>query len=163
MTRLEPGQEAPAFRLPSDTGEVLDLVDLRGRWVVVYFYPADGTPGCTTEATQFQEHAGELAALGVELVGCSPDPPERHQRFRSDLGLGFRLVSDPDHTTMERWGAFGEKTLYGKKHLGVIRSTVLVAPDGTVAQAWANVRANGHAERVVAAVRAVVGADADPR
>lgn len=163
MTRLEPGQEAPAFRLQADTGELLDLADLRGRPVIVYFYPADGTPGCTTEANQFQEHAGELSALGVELIGCSPDPPERHRRFRSDLGLSFRLVSDPDHATMERWGAFGEKTLYGKKHLGVIRSTVLVGPEGTVAGAWYNVRANGHAERVLAAVRALVGAGGNPR
>jgi peroxiredoxin Q/BCP len=156
MTRLEPGQQAPQFRLPDDSGGVLDLADLRGRYVVLYFYPADGTPGCTTEATQFQQRLADLEALGVEVIGCSPDQPERHQRFRSDLGLRFHLVSDPDHTTMERFGAWGEKTLYGKKHVGVIRSTVLVDPDGRVAKAWYNVRANGHADAVVSAVQALV-------
>ncbi len=147
-TAIEVGRQAPKFALPDQDGNVVDLADLRGRWVVLYFYPKDDTPGCTTEACEFTDGVEAFAGLDAVVLGCSPDSPERHRRFIAKHDLGVRLLSDPEHDTMERYGAWGEKTMYGRTSVGVIRSTVLIAPDGTVAHHWPRVKAAGHAAKV---------------
>ena len=153
MARLEAGDAAPAFTLPDQDGTDVSLQDFAGRQVVVYFYPADDTPGCTKEACQFNDNLGAFSRAGVTVVGISPDGAAKHQRFREKYGLTFPLLSDPDHSTMAAYGAWGEKTLYGKKTVGVIRSTFLIGPSGSVERAWYNVRADGHAEKVLAELR----------
>jgi len=150
MPRLEKGQPAPDFALPDEHGATVRLSDFTGRRVVVYFYPADDTPGCTKEACQFSELTTDFGDRSVEVLGISPDDGGSHARFRQKYGLSIRLLSDPTHEVMERYGAWGEKTLYGKKSVGVIRTTVLVGPDGTVERAWYHVRADGHAAKVLA-------------
>jgi len=124
---------------------------LRGRRVVVYFYPADDTPGCT-RGLQFSDLVDEYAALGVEVLGISPDGGSKHQRFRAKYGLRIALLSDPEHEVMALYGAFGPKTLYGRKSVGVIRSTFLVGEEGRIERAWYNVRADGHAAKVLEAL-----------
>jgi len=148
MAKLDVGAPAPDFELPDQDGETVRLSDLGGRWVVVYFYPKDDTPGCTTEACEFTEGIEAFRGLDAEVFGCSPDPPETHRKFIAKHGLGVRLLSDPGHEVMEAYGAWGEKTMYGRTTVGVIRSTVLVDPDGKVAHHWARVRAAGHAGKV---------------
>jgi peroxiredoxin Q/BCP len=152
MARLETGDAAPDFALDDENGAVVRLSDFSGRRVVVYFYPADDTPGCTKEACQFTERSDTFAEAGVEVVGVSPDGADKHRRFRAKYGLKVRLLSDPIHEVMESYGAWGEKTLYGKKSVGVIRTTVLIGADGRVERAWYHVRADGHAEKVLAAL-----------
>ena len=153
MARLEPGTRAPAFSLPNQDDETVSLADFAGERLVVYFYPADDTPGCTTEACQFNDQLAGFSSLSVRVLGVSPDDPTSHRAFRAKYGLNFDLLSDRDRAVMERYGAYGEKTLYGKKVLGVIRSTVVIGPDGRVEHAFYGVRANGHAERVLASLR----------
>jgi peroxiredoxin Q/BCP len=152
MTTLAQGDLAPVFSLPDQDGSAVSLADFAGRRVVVYFYPADDTPGCTKEACQFSDLVDEYAALGVEVLGISPDGGTRHQRFRAKYGLKIALLSDPTHEVMARYGAFGEKTLYGRKTVGVIRSTFLVGADGRIERAWYHVRADGHAAKVLQAL-----------
>ncbi len=154
MARLAPGEEAPPFRLKDQDGEEVSLAGYAGRRVLVYFYPQDDTPGCTKEACQFNDNLAAFEAAGVPVLGISPDPPERHREFRKKYGLSFPLLSDPSHATMERYGAWGEKTLYGRTTTGVIRSTFLVDEQGRIARAWYNVRADGHASKVLAEVQA---------
>ncbi len=154
MTKLDEGDRAPAFTLPDQDGTRVSLKDFAGKQVVVYFYPADDTPGCTKEACQFNDNLRAFSRAGVAVVGVSPDDATRHTKFRSKYGLKFPLLTDADHKAMERYGAWGEKTLYGKKTVGVIRSTFLVGPDGKVQRAWYNVRADGHAEKVLAEIGA---------
>jgi peroxiredoxin Q/BCP len=153
MTRLETGDRAPAFSLPDHDEKRLALKDLKGKPVVVYFYPADDTPGCTKEACQFNENLSTFNRAGVTVLGISPDGAAKHQRFRQKYGLKFSLLSDPEHKVMEAYGAWGEKTLYGKKSLGVIRSTFLVDETGVITRAWYNVRADGHASKVLELVK----------
>jgi thioredoxin-dependent peroxiredoxin len=153
-TRLGPGDRAPAFTLLDQDGTKVSLRDFAGKPVVVYFYPADDTPGCTKEACQFNDNLRAFARTGVAVLGVSPDGAENHTRFRQKYGLRFPLLSDTDHAVMERYGAWGEKTLYGKKSVGVIRSTFLVGPDGKIRRSWYHVKADGHAEKV----RAEIGA-----
>ncbi|MDA8186356.1 MAG: thioredoxin-dependent thiol peroxidase [Actinomycetota bacterium] len=148
--RLAPGDQAPEFSLPDHDGKPVALGDFAGRRVVVYFYPADDTPGCTKEACQFNENLAAFERAGVEVIGISPDGDAKHRRFRDKYGLGIRLLSDPAHEVMAAYGAWGEKTLYGRKTTGVIRSTFLVGPDGRVERSWYNVRADGHAAKVLA-------------
>jgi thioredoxin-dependent peroxiredoxin len=152
MAKLEAGATAPAFTLPDQDGKPVKLSAYKGQRVIVYFYPADDTPGCTKEACQFSDLRDDYAALGVDVIGISPDQRESHERFRAKYGLRVRLLSDPSHKAMERYGAWGEKTLYGKKSVGVIRSTFLIGRDGRIEQAWYNVRADGHADKVLAAL-----------
>lgn len=152
MAQLEAGDKAPAFSLKDDDGSPIALSDYRGRRVVVYFYPADDTPGCTKEACQFSDLFDEYARLGVDVIGVSPDSLDSHRRFRDKYGLTVRLASDPEHKAMERYGAWGEKTLYGKKSVGVIRSTFLIGADGRIERAWHHVRADGHAQKVLEAL-----------
>jgi peroxiredoxin Q/BCP len=152
MTTLAEGDLAPAFSLPDQDGSTVSLGDFAGRRVVVYFYPADDTPGCTKEACQFSDLVDDYAALGVQVIGISPDGGTKHQKFRAKYGLKIALLSDTDHKVMEPYGAFGPKTLYGRKTVGVIRSTFLVGPDGRIERAWHNVRADGHAAKVLQAL-----------
>jgi thioredoxin-dependent peroxiredoxin len=149
MARLDVGDRAPAFTLPDQDGAKVSLKDFAGRPVVVYFYPADDTPGCTKEACQFNDNLRAFTRADVSVVGISPDKADKHVRFRTKYGLKFPLLSDPEHKVMEKYGAWGEKTLYGKKTTGVIRSTFLIGPDGLVRRAWYNVRADGHADKVL--------------
>ena len=142
------GRKAPAFALLDQDGEKARLSDNAGRWVVLYFYPKDDTPGCTTEACEFTEGIEAFRDLDAVVLGCSPDKPEKHRAFIAKHGLKLRLLSDEDRAVMAKYGAWGEKTTYGKKVTGVIRSTVLVDPEGTIAWHWPTVKARGHAEKV---------------
>jgi thioredoxin-dependent peroxiredoxin len=153
-TRLGPGDRAPAFTLADQDGTKVALRDFAGKAVVVYFYPADDTPGCTKEACQFNDNLRAFSATGAAVLGISPDGAEKHKAFRKKYGLRFPLLSDTDHAVMERYGAWGEKTLYGKKSVGVIRSTFLIGADGLVQRAWYHVKADGHAEKVLAEIGA---------
>ncbi|MFI2752859.1 thioredoxin-dependent thiol peroxidase [Cellulomonas sp. P22] len=155
MTRLSVGDVAPDFTLPTADGGTLTLSDLRGRHVVVYFYPAAMTPGCTKEACDFRDSLASLQAAGYAVVGVSPDPVDKLARFAEQDALTFPLVSDPDRSVLEAWGAYGEKKLYGKTVAGVIRSTVVVDPEGRVELAQYNVKATGH----VAKLRRDLGLD----
>ncbi len=154
--RLSPGDPAPDFTLPSDTGEEVRLADLRGRRVIVYFYPAAMTPGCTKQACDFTDSLDSLRAAGYEVLGISPDKPEKLAKFRERDALTITLLSDADKQVMTAYGAYGEKKLYGKTVEGVIRSTFVVDEDGTIAQARYNVKATGH----VAKLRKDLGLDA---
>ncbi|WP_311208575.1 MULTISPECIES: thioredoxin-dependent thiol peroxidase [unclassified Aeromicrobium] len=155
-TRLQPGDTAPDFTLPDDTGQEVTLSSLRGGKVIVYFYPAAMTPGCTKQATDFSGALDDLQAEGYTVVGISPDKPEKLAKFRERDGLTITLLSDVDRSVMTAWGAFGEKKLYGKVVEGVIRSTVVVGEEGTVEVAQYNVKATGH----VAKLRRDLGLDA---
>ncbi|WP_205474379.1 thioredoxin-dependent thiol peroxidase [Nocardioides sp. SYSU D00038] len=146
--RLSPGDTAPDFTLTDDTGSSVTLSSLRGRKVIVYFYPAAMTPGCTKQACDFTDSLDSLRAAGYEVLGISPDRPEKLAKFRERDGLTIRLLSDPDKEVLTAWGAFGEKKLYGKVVQGVIRSTVVVDEDGTVEVAQYNVKATGHVAKL---------------
>lgn len=152
--RLTVGDRAPAFTLPSSDGGRTSLAALRGRRVVLYFYPADDTPGCTTEACDFDQRLAHFNQSSVAVLGISPDSLESHERFITKYHLRFPLMSDPTHKAMSAYGAYGEKSLYGRTVTGVIRSTFVVAPTGRIEHAFYNVRATGHADRVLAALRA---------
>jgi len=148
------GAIAPDFRLESDSGEAVTLRDFAGKWLIVYFYPRDNTPGCTIEAQQFSEAVAGLRRLGAGVVGVSKDSVKSHCGFRDKVGIKFPLLSDPDLTVHRAYGAWGTKTMYGKKVEGTIRSTFLISPDGTVARAWGRVKVDGHVDAVVRALRA---------
>lgn len=140
-TRLAPGDKAPAFSLPDADGKKVSLADYKGRHVVVYFYPAAATPGCTKQACAFRDSLSELNDAGVDVVGISPDKPEKLAKFRDAEGLTFPLLSDPDRKVLNAWGAYGEKLMYGKTVTGVIRSTFVVDEKGKIAAAQYNVKA----------------------
>jgi thioredoxin-dependent peroxiredoxin len=146
------GEAAPDFALPDAEGTVHRLSDQAGHWTVVYFYPADDTPGCTTEACQFRDLQGEITDHSADVWGISPDDAASHRRFREKFGLPFTLLSDTDHRAAETYGAWGLKTSYGRESVGLIRSTYLVDPDGRIARAWPKVKADGHAEEVLRAL-----------
>ena len=148
-SRLEPGEQAPAFSLPDDAGSTVSLDDFAGRKVIVYFYPAAMTPGCTKQACDFSESLDSLKKDGYEVVGISKDKPAKLAKFRERDHLTIPLLSDEDLSVHHAYGAWGEKTLYGKKSVGVIRSTFLVAGNGRIARAWYHVRADGHAAKVL--------------
>ena len=147
-TRLEMGDTAPDFTLPSDTGEEVTLSALRGRKVIVYFYPAAMTPGCTKQACEFSESLDTLRAEGYEVLGISPDKPEKLAKFRAKEGLSITLLSDADRSVMDAWATFGEKQMYGRTVQGVVRSTVVLDEDGKVTLAQYNVRATGHVAKL---------------
>jgi peroxiredoxin Q/BCP len=146
--KLQPGDHAPDFSLPDADGTTVSLSDYAGRRVVVYFYPAAMTPGCTTQACDFRDSLSALAAAGVDVVGISPDQPAKLAKFRDAEGLTFPLLSDPDRAVLTAYGAYGEKTMYGKTVVGVIRSTFVVGADGTLEQAQYNVKAKGHVAKL---------------
>jgi len=149
MGTLAAGDPAPPFTLPDQDGKPVSLAGFAGSPVVVYFYPKDDTPGCTKEACQFNDNLREFSRAGAAVVGISPDGQEAHRKFQAKYGLTFPLLSDPDHAVMEAYGAWGEKTLYGKKSLGVIRSTFLIDAEGRIERPWYHVRADGHAAKVL--------------
>jgi len=144
MSRLETGQTAPAFTLPDHAGRSVSLNDFTGRSLIIFFYPAAMTPGCTKEACDFRDSLVRLQQAGYEVIGISPDKPEKLAKFVQKESLTYPLLSDADRAVMDAYGAYGEKTLYGKKVTGVIRSTIVVGPDGTVAVPQYNVKATGH-------------------
>jgi peroxiredoxin Q/BCP len=146
--RLSAGDKAPEFTLQDSTDKPVSLSEFRGRKVVVYFYPAASTPGCTTQACDFRDNLGELNDAGFDVLGISPDKPAKLAKFVENEGLTFPLLSDPDRAVLTAWGAFGEKTMYGKKVTGVIRSTFVVDGDGIVTEALYNVRATGHVAKL---------------
>jgi peroxiredoxin Q/BCP len=148
MSTLEVGKKAPAFTLQDETGAKIKLADLAGQWVVLYFYPKDDTPGCTVEACEFTSGLSGFQKLDATVLGCSRDSAESHRKFIAKYKLKVKLLSDPDHAVMEKYGAWGEKSNYGKKTVGVVRSTVLINPEGKVAYHWPTVKADGHAEKV---------------
>lgn len=146
--RLQPGDVAPEFELPDADGKPVALSSLRGKRVILYFYPAAMTPGCTKEAVDFRDGLPELEAAGVTVVGVSPDEPAKLARFRDRDRLTFPLLSDPETTVLQAYGAYGEKKLYGRVTVGVIRSTFIIDADGMVEKAYYNVKATGHVERL---------------
>ena len=150
MSRLEIGAKAPPFALANQAGKTISLKDFAGERFVIYFYPADDTPGCTKEACQFNDGLGAFRKLGVKVLGVSPDGAAKHVAFRTKYALTFDLLSDPEKKVMASYGAYGEKMMYGKKATGVIRSTFVIGPDGIVEHVWYGVRADGHADKVLA-------------
>ena len=149
---VEAGKKAPDFTLPADDGGKLKLSDLRGKPVVLYFYPRDNTPGCTRQACAFRDRRAELKKLGALVLGVSPDSVASHEKFRASHQLNFPLLADTDHKVAEKYGAWREKILYGKKSLGIQRSTFLIDADGKVARVWKKVNVDGHDDEVLAAL-----------
>jgi peroxiredoxin Q/BCP len=147
-TVVDTGKKAPVFTLPDQNDSEVALKDLIGKWVVLYFYPRDDTPGCTTEACEFTDNLRQFTSLNATILGVSPDTPTKHQKFIEKYNLKLTLLSDTDKKVMTRYGAFGTKKMYGKEVQGVIRSTYLIDPKGKVAHVWPNVKAKGHAEKV---------------
>jgi thioredoxin-dependent peroxiredoxin len=146
--RLQPGDVAPDFTLPDADGTKVSLSSLRGQRVIIYFYPAAMTPGCTKQACDFRDSLAALSAAGIAVLGISPDAPAKLAKFREKESLTFPLLSDPDRSVLEAYGAYGEKMLYGKTTVGVIRSTFVVGPDGRLEQAYYGVKATGHVARL---------------
>jgi thioredoxin-dependent peroxiredoxin len=153
MTDLSPGEKAPDFDLEADGGGRVRLSDYAGKWLVLYFYPKDDTPGCTTEAIDFSAAQPEFAAAGASVVGVSKDTPKKHDRFKAKHALTIALGADPTGEMIERYGVWVEKTLYGRDYMGIDRATFLIGPDGVVRKAWRKVKVAGHAQAVLAALR----------
>lgn len=149
---LDKGDKAPALTIKTGTGETIALDDPRGK-LVVYFYPKDNTPGCTKEAIAFSEHLGDFAEADTKVIGVSRDPMASHDRFTEKHGLTVPLVADEDGSISDAFGTWGEKKNYGRTYMGMIRSTFLIGPDGTILEAWPNVRVKGHVEKVLEAAK----------
>jgi peroxiredoxin Q/BCP len=156
-SKLAVGSKAPPFSLKNQDDETVKLADGKGRWTVLYFYPKDDTPGCTTEACDFTAGVKGFEKLEATVLGCSPDSTERHRKFIAKYKLKVTLLSDPDHEVLERYDAWGEKNLYGKVSMGVIRSTVIIDPELRVAHHWRKVSAAGHADAVHAKLKELQG------
>jgi len=146
---VEEGKPAPDFELESDTGETVKLSDLRGQPVVLYFYPKDDTPGCTTEACEFRDSYNVFRERGAEVLGVSPDDVASHGKFKSKYDLPFTLLADPEHEVAEKYGVWGERNSYGKKSMGIKRSTFIIDSDGNVARAMMGIKPAGHASEVL--------------
>ncbi|HIH79327.1 MAG: peroxiredoxin [Candidatus Poseidoniia archaeon] len=146
------GDPAPPFEAVDQDGKTVALADFADRWLVLYFYPRDDTPGCTVEAQEFTALIGDFALLKCDIVGVSPDSPQKHCNFIAKYSLAVRLLTDPEHAIMEPYGAWLMKKNYGREYMGVARSTFLIAPDSTIAKVWPNVRAKGHAAKVLDAL-----------
>ncbi|MDJ0613307.1 MAG: peroxiredoxin [Rhizobiaceae bacterium] len=157
MTKVSIGDLAPNFELPRDGGGSFSLADQKGSPVILFFYPKDDTPGCTKEAIGFSELISEFDALGVKVVGMSPDPVKKHDKFRDKHNLTTILVSDEDKTTLEAYGVWVEKSMYGKKYMGVERTTLLIDAEGKIAEAWYKVKVPGHVDAVLEATQKLVG------
>ncbi|GAB4193656.1 MAG: thioredoxin-dependent thiol peroxidase [Phycisphaeraceae bacterium] len=147
---VDVGRAAPSFTLKDQQGRTHRLRDYRGRWVVLYFYPRDNTPGCTTQACGFRDQMGPLRRHGAVVLGISPDDAQSHQKFDQKHGLGFPLLVDPGQKVATRYGVWREKNLYGRKHMGIVRTTYLINPDGRVAHRWDKVKVAGHIDEVLA-------------
>lgn len=154
---IKEGNKAPAFRLQASTGETVKLSDYQDKIVVLYFYPKDNTPGCTTEAQEFQAALPAFAGAGAVVLGVSKDSIASHCKFADKHGLQFPLLSDPEGEVIEKYGAWGEKNMYGKKMQGIIRTTVVIGPDGLVQKIFPKVRVKGHVDAVLETVRALAG------
>lgn len=152
---IEPGKRAPAFTLTADDGKKVRLADLKGKPVVLYFYPRDDTPGCTREACAFRDQQARLRELGAVVLGVSPDSVESHVKFRNKYQLNFPLLADTEHQVSEKYGAWREKNMYGKRTMGIQRSTYLIDTDGKVAALWKRVSVDGHDEQVLKALQAL--------
>jgi peroxiredoxin Q/BCP len=152
---LSEGQTAPPFDLPRDGGQRISLRDYAGRKLVLFFYPRADTPGCTKEAIDFSRLGKEFAAAGADVVGASADSAKKQESFKNKHQLHTPLISDEQQEMLKAYGVWGEKSMYGRKFLGIIRTTVLIAPDGKIARVWRNVKVEGHAEEVLAAVRSL--------
>lgn len=148
------GDKAPAFTLPRDGGSTVSLSDFAGKTVVLYFYPKDDTSGCTTESLDFTARAAEFEALGAVVIGMSADPVKSHDKFIKKHGLGVILASDEDTATLQAYGVWKEKSMYGKTYMGIERTTLVIGPDGTILERFDKVKVAGHAEAVLAALRA---------
>jgi peroxiredoxin Q/BCP len=146
---VQEGALAPDFTLPADDGSNISLSSFRGRKVVLYFYPKDNTPGCTTQACDLRDNHAAVQAKGAVVLGVSPDEPRSHEKFRNKYGLNFPLLSDEDHRVAEAYGVWKEKSIYGRRFWGIERSTFLIDEEGMVVEAWRKVRPKGHAERVM--------------
>jgi peroxiredoxin Q/BCP len=154
MSMPEPGSEAPAFTLSDQEGAEVSLAALRGKWVVLYFYPRDDTPGCTKEACDFRDRHQALEAEGAVVLGVSPDTPAAHRKFAAKYRLPFQLLVDgPDHEVARAYGAWGMKSMYGKQYEGMIRSTAVIDPQGRVARTWPKVKPDSHGAEVLAWLR----------
>lgn len=151
------GTKAPAFTLSADDGSKVKLSSLQGSPVVLYFYPADDTPGCTKEACAFRDRQADLKKLGAKVYGVSPDDVASHVKFRDKYQLNFPLLADPDHAVAEKFGAWREKNMYGKKSMGVVRSTFLIDAAGVIRKVWKAVRVDGHDAKVLEALQELVG------
>ena len=152
---LEPGTKAPDFTLPAVDGTQVTLRDLRGKPVVLYFYPRDDTPGCTREACAFRDRKAELGQLGAAVLGVSPDDVSSHEKFRDKHGLNFPILADVDHKVADGYGAWREKVRFGKRAMGIQRSTFLIDAEGVVRKVWKRVDVDGHDEQVIAALRSL--------
>jgi peroxiredoxin Q/BCP len=152
MTPLTEGAEAPDFTLESDSGETVSLSQLRGKPVVLYFYPKDDTPGCTTEACEFRDAWAEVKRTGAVVLGVSPDTAASHQKFKTKFRLPFPLLADPDHKVAERYGAWGERSMYGRKFQGILRTTFVIGPDRRIKKVFERVKPKGHAAQVLEAL-----------
>ncbi len=150
---LKPGDQAPAFALKTGEGETVKLSDLKGKKVVLYFYPKDDTPGCTVEACEFRDSWAAVKRTGAKLFGVSPDDEASHARFGKKFSLPFPLLADPDHAVAERYGVWGEKSMYGRKYFGIMRTTFVVDEEGKVAKVFEKVKPKGHAAEVLEALR----------
>ncbi len=149
---VQEGDKAPDFTLADDQGKKIKLSSLKGQPVVLYFYPADDTPGCTAEACAFRDRKAELAKAGAKVLGVSPDTTESHGKFRDKYELNFPLLADPDHAVAEKYGAWRERNMYGKKFMGIQRSTFLIDSQGKIAKVWKSVKVDGHDEQVLQAL-----------
>jgi peroxiredoxin Q/BCP len=154
---IESGSIAPHFSLPATDGETVSLTALKGKPVVLYFYPKDDTSGCTTEACEFRDHWRQVRAAGAVVLGISPDSVPSHEKFRARYRLPFPLLADLDHAVAEAYGAWGEKHMYGRKYQGILRTTFVIGPDGRVARVFRKVKPKGHAAAVLAALREIDG------
>jgi peroxiredoxin Q/BCP len=150
---IEEGSPAPVFSLKGDDGKTYKSADFKGKPVVVYFYPKDDTPGCTKEACAFRDRKKEIEKLGAVVLGVSPDDADSHAKFRKKFDLNFPLLIDENHALADQFGAWREKNMYGKKSMGIVRSTFLIGPDGKIAKAWKKVNVDGHDEQVLDAIR----------
>jgi thioredoxin-dependent peroxiredoxin len=146
---LQPGQPAPDFSAKDQKGDLVSFKNFSSAWLILYFYPKDNTPGCTTEAQDFTHYAPEFKALGAKILGVSPDTEASHGKFIEKYNLSIQLLSDPDHQVAEAYNAWGLKKFMGKEYMGIIRSTFLINPEGAIAHIWYNVRTKGHAEAVL--------------
>ncbi|RKH59973.1 thioredoxin-dependent thiol peroxidase [Corallococcus aberystwythensis] len=162
MPMPQAGDKAPGFSLPDQSGATVSLSQFKGRHVVLYFYPKDATPGCTTEACDFRDEHSALVKAGAVVLGVSPDSVASHQKFATKQGLPFSLLADPDHALADAYGVWGEKSLYGRKFMGLIRATFLIGPDARVVRVWPKVKVAGHVAEVLSALQGGPAAESKP-
>ncbi|MEO1253069.1 MAG: thioredoxin-dependent thiol peroxidase [Pseudomonadota bacterium] len=155
MTSLKPGDKAPSFKLPTDAGETVSLADFKGKALVLYFYPKDDTPGCTNEAIAFSEDIAKFKRAGAQVLGVSRDTVAKHQKFKDKHGLKVTLGADESGDVTEAYGVWVEKNMYGRKYMGIQRATFLIDEKGKIAEVWPKVKVKGHADEVLAAVKAL--------